>query len=228
MKFRRIHRFDLTPAEARRVQCDLRRKVIVEDLAGAVERVAGLDVGLDRASGVARAAVVVLSYPELNVIEQTTARHPLRFPYLPGLLSFREIPPLLAALEKVTRVPDVLMCDGHGLAHPRRFGLACHVGVLTGMPTIGVAKSKLIGEYRMPGKKKGSRRALTHRGERIGTVLRTRDQVKPVFVSVGHRISLAQAERITLSCAPRYRIPQPTRLADALAGRPDSLGRGPR
>lgn len=217
MQLRFIHRFDLSPREARAMQCELRRKLVIEQNTLAVQRIAGLDVGVDATNGMARAAVVVLSYPALEVIEEALACQSLQFPYVPGLLSFREIPPLLAALERIVSKPDVLMCDAHGLAHPRRFGLACHLGVLSGVPTIGVAKSKLIGKYRMPGEKKGSRSALKHDGERIGTVLRTRDGVKPVFVSIGHRISLKQAERITLNCAKRYRIPQPTRLADALA-----------
>ena len=217
MKFTFVHSFDLTPSEARAVQCELRRKVRNDDAITRLRNVAGLDVGMDRASGMARAAAVVLSYPALELIEEAVVLQPLRFPYVPGLLSFREIPPLLAVLEELATEPDLLMCDGHGLAHPRRFGLACHLGVITNLPTIGVAKSKLIGEYRMPAEKRGSRSALMHRGERIGTVLRTRDGVKPVFVSIGHCVSLKQAERITLTCAKRYRIPQPTRLADARA-----------
>ncbi len=150
------------------------------------------------------------------VVEQQTATRRLTFPYVPGLLSFRESPAILAALRKLRRTPDALMCDAHGFAHPRRFGLACHLGVLCDLPTIGCAKSRLVGTHREPGLKHGMRARLTDDGELIGWVLRTQDGVKPVFVSVGHRIDLRTAARVVVACALRYRLPEPTRLADHL------------
>jgi deoxyribonuclease V len=137
---------------------------------------------------------------------------------VPGLLSFREAPAVLAALRRLRTVPDALICDGQGLAHPRRFGLACHVGLIADLPAVGCGKSRLCGEHREPGRRRGSRARLVHDGEVVGTVLRTRVGVKPVYVSVGHRIDLPAAERLVLDCAVRFRLPEPTRLADALVG----------
>ena len=151
---------------------------------------------------------------EQQVSETRTASRRLTFPYVPGLLSFREAPAVIAALRKLRHEPDAIMCDAQGYAHPRRFGLACHIGVIAGRPTVGCAKSLLIGQYREPASLRGSHSALRHGGERIGTVLRTRSEVKPVFVSVGHMIDLASAERLVLRSAVQYRLPEPTRLAD--------------
>jgi len=139
------------------------------------------------------------------------------FPYEPGLFAFRELPPLLAALERLDRGPDVLVCDGHGLAHPRRFGLACHLGVLTGLPTFGVAKTRFVGTHAVPAAARGSSAPLVDAGEEVGAVLRTQDGVKPVYVSAGHRIDLAHACRLTLALTPRYRLPETTRHADRLS-----------
>jgi deoxyribonuclease V len=207
-----------TVAAARAVQLALRRKVIVHDRRGAVRSVAGIDVGFSPDGGAACAAVVVLDFPALTLREQALARAPVRFPYVPGYLSFREIPAVLAALAKLRKKPDLLLCDGQGLAHPRRFGLACHLGVLTDTPSIGVAKSRLIGEPRgRLGRAKGSWVPLVDRGETVGAVLRTRTGVKPVYVSVGHRLSLATAIEYVLRCTTRYRLPETTRLAHRLA-----------
>jgi deoxyribonuclease V len=162
----------------------------------------------------ARAAIVT---PVFRIWRRSRRRRRrVAFPYVPGLLSFREIPVVLDALGKLRHPPDLLLCDGQGYAHPRRFGLACHLGVLTGIPAIGVAKSRLIGEYAEPGSNKGDWSPLMDGGEVIGAVLRTRDNVNPVYVSVGHRIELDAAQRIVLACATRYRLPEPTRLADRL------------
>jgi deoxyribonuclease V len=141
------------------------------------------------------------------------------FPYVPGLLSFREAPALLAVLRSLRSEPDALLLDGHGFAHPRRFGIACHVGVIVDRPTAGCAKSRLVGVHPEPGQRRGARRALVHRGERIGTVLRTRDGTRPVFASIGHRIDLASAEALILATGAGYRLPEPTRLADRLVAR---------
>ena len=162
------------------------------------------------------AGVVLWSLASGRVVEQHTALAPLRFPYIPGLLTFREGPAIIAALRRLTMRPDVLLCDGQGIAHPRRCGIATHIGVLTGLPAVGCAKSRLLGEFAEPGQQRGERSELRDRGELIGTVLRTRTGVRPVFVSVGNLIELTAAEELVLACANRYRLPEPTRLADQL------------
>jgi deoxyribonuclease V len=205
-------------AEARSVQERLRGRVVTADRLGRVRTVAGIDVGYERRGRLARAAAVVLDFPALTLREQAVARTPSRFPYVPGLLSFREIPAVLAVLKKLHTIPDLILCDGQGYAHPRRFGLACHLGVLLDVPTIGVAKSRLIGEPRCPlTMAKGSRVPLVDAGEVIGAVLRTRAGVKPLYVSVGHRVSLETAIDYVLACCPRYRLPETTRFAHRLA-----------
>lgn len=178
--------------------------------------VAGLDAAFSKNDRLCFAAAVLWDVCDQRVVEQHTAKRRLTFPYVPGLLSFREIPALLAALRKLEQRPDLLMCDGQGLAHPRRFGLACHLGVICGLPSLGCAKSRLIGTREEPAASRGSRVELTDRGEVIGTVLRTQSDVKPVYVSIGHKIDLQTAEEIVLACATHYRLPEPTRLADRL------------
>lgn len=206
-----------TVAEARALQEALRDRVVTADRLGKIRHVAGVDVGFEDDGAVTRAAVAVLSFPELKPVEHAIARQPTRFPYVPGYLSFREIPAVLAALKKLKTKPDLLLCDGQGLAHPRRFGLACHLGLLTNIPSIGVAKSLLIGEHDRLPQKKGSWVPLKDRREVIGAVLRTRDGVKPVYVSVGHRISLETAIDYVLRCTTKYRLPETTRAAHHLA-----------
>lgn len=179
--------------------------------------VAGLDAHYQTGAGLAWGAAALLSWPELELVESALACRPLDFPYVPGLLSFREAPALLAALACLSRRPDLAFVDGQGIAHPRRLGLASHVGVLAGVPTIGVAKSRLIGTFAPPGPEKGASSPLTDKGEVIGAVLRTRAGVRPLFVSVGHRIGLDAAVRLVLAAASRYRLPEPTRLADRLS-----------
>lgn len=209
-----------TASEAIALQRTLRAQVIAEDRLGAVRYVAGLDVGPESDAGVVRAAAAVLSFPDLRTADQGVVRAPAPIPYIPGLLSFREAPALLAALDRLGVVPDVLLCDGQGLAHPRRFGLACHLGVLTGIPSLGVAKSLLVGTHAPLPKRRGAWRPLIDRGETIGAALRTRDGVAPVYVSVGHKLSLATAIELVLACAPRYRLPETTRAAHRLASGP--------
>jgi deoxyribonuclease V len=211
------HRWDVSPREAAAIQEQLRGQVVTTDQFGEVRRVAGVDVGFEAAGKVTRAAVVVLSFPGLEPCDQALARRDTRFPYVPGLLSFREIPAVLAALELLGSTPDLLLCDGQGLAHPRRFGLACHLGVLTGIPSVGVAKSRLLGEYAEPGPQRGSWAPLRDRGEVIGAVLRTRSNVRPLFVSVGHRVSLETAIAYVLRCTTGFRLPETTRRAHRLA-----------
>lgn len=204
-------------AEARAIQESLRNKVVARDRLDKIRTVAGIDVGFEKHGTVTRAAVVVLDFPGLAPVEQAVARQPTRFPYVPGYLSFREAPAVLAALKKLRNRPDLLLCDGQGLAHPRRFGLACHLGLLLDIPSIGVAKSRLIGTHGEVPEQKGGWAALEDDGEVIGAVLRTRMGVKPVYVSVGHRISLATAIDYVLRCTTHYRLPETTRHAHRLA-----------
>jgi deoxyribonuclease V len=176
--------------------------------------IAGLDVAYAVDESRVAGAVTVLDADTLEPVETATALRPVDFPYIAGLLAFREIPALLDALAKLRHAPDVLVCDGYGLAHPRRFGLASHLGVLTGVPTFGVAKTAFIGEYDTPGPERGDGADLRDGGEVLGRVLRTRSGIKPVFVSAGHRIGLAAATELALRLTPRYRLPETTRQAD--------------
>jgi len=204
-----------SPAQARQLQVRLRRQVVAEDDLGVVRTVAGVDAHY-RADHVF-AAVVVMGLPNLAIVECALVHRPLAFPYVPGLLSFREAPAIIEALRELSKMPDLLLADAHGVAHPRRFGLACHLGVLTGVPTIGVAKSSLVGTYVEPGIERGAWSPLTDRGETIGAVLRTQREVRPVFVSIGHRIGLQTAIDFVLRCTGRFRLPEPIRAADRLS-----------
>jgi deoxyribonuclease V len=203
--------------EARVVQDALRASVVCEDRFEEVKFVAGADVGFEDSGNTTRAAAVVLRFPQLEPVEQVVVRQPTRFPYVPGYLSFREAPAVISAFARLKQRPDLLICDGQGIAHPRRFGLACHLGVLLDLPTVGVAKSRLIGEYTEPGLEKGDYSELYHKNELIGYVVRTRSRVKPVFVSCGHRVGLSSALRYTLACTGKYRLPETTRMAHRLA-----------
>src|SRR3990172_7580224 len=202
-----LSRFDLTPAEARLVQSRIPPLVVRINRFRKIRTVAGADIALEQSTGFA--AVIVHSFPELEELERASSVGPLKFPYIPGLLAFRELPLLLEAFAKLQRKPDLILADGHGWAHPRRAGMACHLGLVLDTPTIGCAKSLLVGEYAMPQAARGSIAALSDRRERIGTVLRTRDEVRPVFVSFGHRLSLATAGRLGMQCSDGYRIPKP-------------------
>ena len=206
-----------TVDEAKAIQQKLRSQVITEDQLETVKYVAGVDVGFEDNYKITKAAVAVLSFPDLKLVESATAKIPTTFPYIPGFLSFREIPALLQALEKITITPDLILCDGQGFAHPRRFGLACHLGVLLNLPAIGVAKSLFIGEHEEVPLEKGNWQPLKHGEEIIGAVVRSRTNVKPLYVSIGHRISLPTAIDYVLKCTTKYRLPETTRLADKLA-----------
>ncbi len=216
-RFTAPHPWRVSPALARRIQEQLAPEVIREDRLQPPRTVAGTDIGFEDGHRLTRAALATLDFPGLHPLESVVVRRPTRFPYVPGLLSFREVPALLDALDQARRVPDLILCDGHGYAHPRRFGLACHLGVVTGLPTIGVAKSRLIGEYDPPGPERGDWSPLRDRGEVIGAVLRTRSGVNPLFVSIGHRVGLETAIHYVLACTPRYRLPETTRRAHHLA-----------
>ncbi|WP_455351532.1 endonuclease V [Streptomyces sp. SYSU K217416] len=206
-------------AEARAMQDALRARVILDEPGPrpGTGTVTGVDVAYDDARDVVAAAAVVLDARSLAVVEEATAVGRVSFPYVPGLLAFREIPTVLAALDALTADPGLVVCDGYGRAHPRRFGLASHLGVLTGLPTIGVAKNPFIFSYEQPGPRRGHwAPLLDEAGEEVGRALRTQDRVKPLFVSVGHRVSLDNACAHTLELAPAYRLPESTRRADAL------------
>lgn len=218
MKIASRHNWNLTPAKAIELQKQLAAEVETNDhLPAAVKTVAGIDLGYDEKTQTCRAVVVVLSFPALELMEKAETILPIQFPYVPGLLSFREAPVAIAALEKLQITPDIILCDGQGLAHPRRFGIACHLGVLTDIVTIGVAKSILIGKFENLGEKRGSTAPLIHHGEQIGAALRTRDAVQPLYISIGHKISLPTAIDYVLRCTPKYRLPETTRLADKFA-----------
>jgi deoxyribonuclease V len=218
-----LHSWNVTPRAAIAVQQRLRSRVIRSGRPRPVRTVAGTDVGFERGGAIARAAVAVLSFPGLELVDCATARRQARFPYVPGLLSFRELPALLAALDRLRIQPDLILCDGHGLAHPRRFGIACHLGVLRGVPSIGVAKSRLIGEYGEPAQRRGAWVPLRDKGETIGAVLRSRTGTRPVFVSIGHRVSLPAAVRYVMACTTRFRLPETTRWAHRLASGDEPL-----
>jgi len=224
------HKWEVTTAEARRIQEELRKRWEGSDRMGTIRTVAGLDAAFvlkgsqafrkpSRWNGLRDAnraigAVVVFSYPEMWELERAYAEVPLEFPYVPGFLSFREIPALLAALSKLRQMPDLLFCDGQGYAHPRRMGLASHVGIVLNVPSIGCAKSLLTGEHGPVGRKQGEWSPIRDGEETIGAALRTREDCAPVYISAGHRVSLETALRLTLSVCDGTRIPKPTREAD--------------
>jgi deoxyribonuclease V len=213
----------ITPAEARAQQERMRGQVIREGAPQGVRHVAGVDCGFPGAyqGRITRAAVALLSWPDLELVEKSIVERPTDFPYIPGFLSFREAPAVLEALGRLKTRPDLLIVDGHGYAHPRGFGIACHIGVESGLPSIGAAKSLLVGEYSMPAEAAGSRQPLRYKGETVGTVLRSRDGVAPLFVSSGHKIGLDAAVDWVLGCCRGYRLPETTRWADGLAGDPE-------
>jgi deoxyribonuclease V len=218
MKIAQHHAWPHTLEEAIAIQEKLRTQVITEDqLQTPIQYVAGVDMGFTADGTISRAAVAVLSFPDLQVLETTIAYRPTSFPYIPGFLSFREIPAVLDALEKVKITPNLILCDGQGIAHPRRLGIASHLGVILDVPTIGVAKSLLIGKHEELAATKGSWQPLIHQGETIGAVLRTRTGVRPVYVSSGHRINLLSAIDYVLRCTTKYRLPETTRIADRIA-----------
>ncbi|GAA3347754.1 endonuclease V [Amorphoplanes nipponensis] len=203
-----------TEEQALAVQDALRPRLLGGPGPARPATVAGLDVAYHEDGERLAAAIVVLDAADHRVVDTAVVQGRAAFPYVPGLFAFREIPALLAALDRLTVRPEVLVCDGHGLAHPRRFGLACHLGVLTGRPSFGVGKTPLVGRWTGPGERRGDRSDLVDAGQTVGAVLRTRDGVKPVFVSVGHRMDLDSACALTLALTPRFRLPETTRAAD--------------
>lgn len=211
------HPWDVTPQQAKQIQYDLQQYLILEDKINEINFVAGVDVGFEENNTITRAAIAILTFPGLELYEHAIARLPTTFPYIPGYLSFREVPAVLEALEQIKQRPDILLCDGQGVAHPRRLGIACHLGVLTDIPAIGVAKSRLLGTHDPVPDEKGRWVELKDKQETIGAVLRTRAHVKPLYISPGHRISLATSIKYVMQCVTRYRLPETTRWAHKLA-----------
>jgi deoxyribonuclease V len=219
MKTRNLHKWDLTYGQARELQRQLASRVRFTKVKNEPRIVAGLDCAFSKDEKTIFAVAVVIKLPDFEVIETANAARRIDFPYIPGLLSFREAPVCIEAIEKLQMTPDIFVIDGQGFAHPRRFGIASHIGIFVNKPTIGCAKSRLTGSFEEPGRLKGSFSPLTDGDETIGAVLRTRTDVKPVFVSVGHKCTLQDAIRIVMKCTARYRLPEPTRLAHQLVSR---------
>jgi deoxyribonuclease V len=223
--YEQLHEWDLEPREAVELQKRLRGSVRVEPLARDIKTIAGADISFNKFDPTIYAGVVVLRLPSLEVVEEVGVVSQSRFPYVPGLLSFRETPSVLEAWAKLKSEPDALMLDGQGFAHPRRFGIACHVGLLIKRPTLGCAKSVLVGKYAEPAPERGSWSPMIDKGETVGAALRTKNKVQPVYVSPGHLIDLAGSVELTLACDGGYRQPEPTRRAHLLV---NALRRGER
>jgi len=221
--YRVLHSWDVSPEEAIKIQNEMRNLVKIENLQSQIRYIAGADISFDKGSNTVYAGIVVLKFPELVEVDRSLLITEVNFPYIPGLLSFRESPALIKAWEKIKIIPDVVIIDGQGIAHPRRFGIASHFGVLIDKPTIGCAKSLLVGKYKEPDEKAGSYSYLYDSGEIIGVALRTRDNVQPVFVSIGHKITLDESIEIIMQSIRGYRIPEPTRQAHMLV---NALRRG--
>lgn len=224
-QFRQLHDWDLTPREAVELQQRLREEVRIAPLSHEIKTIAGADISFNKFEPTVYAGVVVLSYPEMEVIEEAGVISRTKFPYVPGLLSFRETPSVLEAWSRLKTEPDALMLDGQGLAHPRRVGIACHVGLLIERPTLGCAKSVLVGKYEEPSPERGEWSEMIHKGEVVGAALRTKRNVQTVFVSPGHLIDLEGAVELTLRSDGGYRQPEPTRRAHLLV---NALRRGER
>lgn len=206
---------DVTAAIA--LQNELRHKVSLDDDFGVIKTIGGIDSGYDLGRNLNKAVVALFDAKTLELLVSVTALYPTNFPYVPGLLSFREIPAILEALSCLPHKPDLLMVDGQGIAHPRRLGIAAHLGVVTNLPSIGIAKKRLTGKYEEPGSKKGAVSALIDKGEIIGHVLRSKEKCNPLFISAGHRVSQATALKLTQQCLSHYRLPEPTRIADQIS-----------
>jgi deoxyribonuclease V len=228
MKIKHLHPWDVTPREAVKIQGTLREKLSVGEHwhFRRLRYVAGADISYTRGDERFFAAVVILEWPSMRTVEEATHAENVAFPYVPGLLSFREGPPLLKAFEKLRRLPDVVLFDGQGIAHPRGFGLASHMGLILNVASVGCAKTRLVGEHRDVGKRAGDYTELIFEGRAVGAVVRTKERVKPIYVSPGHRVGLNQSIRIALSCCRGYRIPEPVRLAHLLVNRIRQLSCG--
>ncbi|HET6575179.1 MAG TPA: deoxyribonuclease V [Fimbriiglobus sp.] len=220
----KLHDWNLTPKEAVALQRELAARVDTKTPLGKLDLVAGCDVSYDRGSPRMHAAIVVVRVSDLSVVESMVAHADVTFPYVPGLLSFREAPPVLAAWKRLRSEPDAVMLDAQGIAHPRRLGLACHVGLWLDRPCVGCAKSRLVGTFAEPGPAAGDTSPLTDKGEQVGVVMRTRARTKPVFVSPGHRLDLEGAVAVVRATLSGYRLPVPTRLAHVAANQARAAG----
>ncbi|MFC1921204.1 deoxyribonuclease V [Chloroflexota bacterium] len=218
MKVKSLHSWQLSTSQAKEIQRRLAKQVLMKSEDLSPRYIAGVDISTSRVQGTASGAVVVLKYPEMTIIETQVARSKLDFPYIPGFLSFRELPLTIAAFEMLNITPDLVMVDGQGIAHPRRLGLASHLGLFLDIPTIGCAKSLLCGSHREPGTEPGSYAEVLDKDETIGAALRTKRGEKPVYVSIGHRIDLQTAIHRVMESCRGYRLPEPTRLAHQAAG----------
>lgn len=219
MQYKNPHKWDVSPEEAVEIQKNLREKIITENELGEVRYIAGADISCNRSSPLGYAVVVVMTFPDLEIVEEKRVEAEIKFPYIPGFLAFREAPILLKAFEKLKIEPDLIIFDGQGIAHPRGMGIASHLGIILNKPTIGCAKSKLLGTYKEPGKNEGDFSYLYSPQEAdnvIGAVVRTKLNTKPVFVSIGHKIDLQTSIKFILACRRGYRIPEPTRIAHNL------------
>ncbi len=220
IQFKQLHDWNVTPQQAIALQKQLAPLVSLADDFDVIRFVAGVDVGFEEGGAVTRAAVAVLKLDTLECVDQAVARRPTSFPYVPGLLSFREIPAVLDALAQIRQIPDLLLCDGQGVAHPRRLGIAAHLGLITDLPSVGVGKSRLIGTHAAVPENKGSWVPLFDKQEMIGAVLRSRDRVAPLYISAGHNIGLGSALMYVQRCLTRYRLPETTCWAHKLASGP--------
>lgn len=218
MRIKRLHTWNVTLGEAAKIQKELKERVSLIDDFDKIEQVGGVDVKYKKGATNATAAAVVLSFPGLQVLEIQVVEREVSFPYVPGLFSFREIPLLIPALEKLKTTPHLMLVDGQGIAHPQRMGLAAHLGILLNIPTIGCAKSRLIGTHEEPSKEKGAFTYLYDQGKVIGAVVRTRTNISPVYISTGHKISLPTAIEFVLKCTTKFRIPDPLRTAHIASG----------
>lgn len=216
-----LHQWTQNYQQAKNIQLSLASKIEKQDRIGTINYIAGVDIGFEQQQNITltRAVIVVLSYPSLKVVDYVLHREKTNMPYIPGLLSFRETPAALAAFKQLKQQPDLIMVDGQGIAHPRRLGVASHLGLWLDIPTIGVAKSRLCGKYQIIPKHKGSWVPLEDNNELIGAVLCSKENIKPLFISIGHRVSLETALKWVTACLTKYKLPEPTRLADRLASR---------
>jgi deoxyribonuclease V len=226
MRVHKLHEWQVSVPEAMQIQMSLARKIITKGDKLNPRLIAGIDISSPDAQGIARGAIVVLTYPEFTVLEVQVSEGKIAFPYIPGLLSFRESPLVLSAGERLRHTPDLVLVDGQGIAHPRRFGLASHLGLLFDLPTVGCAKSLLCGGHAPVGEEAGCYAELRDRGEVIGAALRTKTGMKPIYVSIGHKIDLATAIQWVMRCCQGYRVPEPTRLAHLAAAGKLSLESG--
>ena len=224
MKALRLHSWKVSPKEAVQIQLRLRDQVETTDRFTKICKVAGADIALDLERKIAIAGVIVYSFPGMKEIERVWAKRPLTFPYVPGLLSFREIPALTAAFAKLKNTPDLIFVDGHGFAHPRRVGIASHLGVVLDCPTVGCAKSVLCGESKEPADEVGAASELKHKNEVIGITLRSRVATRPIYISIGHRVSLDSAVKFALAVTNGFRVPRPTREADKFVAEVKQFG----